>query len=117
MVSHFGHDFCPVRAPMSLRHGVPKNLPLVVRLPVCHGSQVTNHKSLTPLECALTRRPQLIENTATLSSLETPLNANRRRTPFKIPITKKPGGGGVLVFSPTLGGLFPPALFFPESLF
>src|SRR6266704_5467508 len=56
MVSHFGHDFCPVRAPMSLRHGVPKNFPLVVRLPVCHGLQVTSQNSLTPLECALTKK-------------------------------------------------------------
>src|SRR5258707_599626 len=30
MVLHFGHDSFRVRAPMSLRHGVPNNLPLAV---------------------------------------------------------------------------------------
>src|SRR5258708_721530 len=101
---------------MSLRHGVPKNLPLVVRLPVCHGSQVTNQKSLTPLECAFTRRPQPIETTAALTPLESAFTQSRSITPLECAFTKKQGGGGCWLSLRTSTVSVPLRYFFPQDL-
>ena len=49
--------------------------------------------SLSPLECALTSHSQVIENTATLSPLESALTRFRAVTPLESALTKKTGGG------------------------
>jgi len=50
--------------------------------------------SVTPLECALTSRSQLIENTATLSPLECAVTQNDSLTPLECAVAKKGGGRG-----------------------
>jgi len=51
-------------------------------------------QALSPLESALTDRPQLIENTATLSSLDATLTRFGAATPLEATLTKKGGVGG-----------------------
>src|SRR6184192_484454 len=100
---------------MSLRHAVPKNLPLVVRLHACHGSQVTNHQPpqlcrdslatrhsplatspLTPLECAVTSKHRVLpgfgRSCPSVTPLECAVTKRAPRNPFKMRSYKKGGG-------------------------
>ena len=100
---------------MSLRHGVPKNLPFVVRLHVCHGAQVTNHQPpqfcgdslatrhsplptfpVTPLECAVPSKHRVLPGFGRSCPPVTPLECAVTQigavSPLECALTKKRGG-------------------------
>src|SRR5213075_2870441 len=99
---------------MSLRHGVPKNLPFVVRLHVCHGAQVTNHQPpqfcgdslatrhsplptfpVTPLECAVPSKHRVLPGFGRSCPPVTPLECAVTQigavSPLECALTKKRG--------------------------
>src|SRR5213078_1207718 len=103
---------------MSLRHGVPKNLPLVVCLHACHRSRVTNHQPpqlcrdslairhspvatspVIPLECAVTSKHRVLPGFGRSCPSVTPLECAVTQidavTPLECAVTKKGGGEGV----------------------
>src|SRR5437660_10973399 len=115
---------------MSLRHGVPKNLPLVVCLHACHRSRVTNHQPpqlcrdslairhspvatspVIPLECAVTSKHRVLpgfgRSCPTVTPLECAVTQIGAVSPLECALTKKSGGPSGVILSAARDLLFP----------